>query len=77
MFSKLNEKFKKLEKKHQIIFTIIISSGLIFFWRGIWTIADIFSEIIIPENSLLGAIISIIIGLIILVSSGMVVNELI
>lgn len=49
-----------LQKKYRIISTIIIAVGIIFVWRGVWVLTDIF---LLPENYTLSAIVSILIGL--------------
>jgi len=56
-------KFPELRKHHQLLFSLIILSGVICFWRGFWGLLDI---ILTPDNKLLSFILSLSVGIIIL-----------
>lgn len=67
------KKFSKLKTKHQILFAILIAFAVIAVWRGFWGLMDIY---LFPENYELSLWVSLIIGLIILISSHYAVKEL-
>jgi len=54
---------KNLIKKHQNIHSILVGMALIFFWRGIWILTEMY---LFPNNHTLSAIICIVVGLFIL-----------
>ncbi|MCK4500777.1 hypothetical protein KAU11_09780 [Candidatus Babeliales bacterium] len=68
--------FKKLSKMkfhHQSLFAIIIAFAVISFWRGVWGLMD---EYLFPENYRLSLWISLISGIIILVTTHYITKEL-
>jgi len=56
-------KFTKWKRKKKELHTLLIVIAIIFIWRGIWGLLDVY---LLPNYPLLSMIISIIIGLIIL-----------
>jgi len=56
-------RLRYLEKHHQAWFSIIISLGLIFVWRGLWNLMDHYW---FPSHSLLSNLSGIIVGIIVL-----------
>ena len=41
------KKFINLKKHHQLFFSLIIMSGMISLWRGIWGLLDLY---LMPNN---------------------------
>ena len=54
---------KKFEHNHHIFAALLVGSALVLMWRGIWNLADIY---LFPNQDFLSAIISILIGFLIL-----------
>ncbi len=54
---------KKFEHKHHIFAALLIGSALVLMWRGIWHLADIY---LFPNQDVVSALLSILIGFIIL-----------
>jgi len=67
-------KFSRMEKKHKIIFAILIAFAVVCFWRGVWGLLDLY---LYPNNAELSFWTSIVIGLFILVSTHYAVKELV
>ena len=65
--------FMELRKKHQILFALIISIAVVAIWRGVWGLMDWY---LFPENPLFSYLFSIVVGFIILLAAGVVVEEL-
>lgn len=53
--------------------TFLVASGVILVWRGVLGFMDVY---LFPDNAALSYIVSIILGLIIIVSDDFVINEL-
>ena len=66
-------KVKKCETKHYITTALLVGLALILFWRGAWMLADLY---LLPDNPFLSAIISIIIGILILYVRDLDLKEL-
>ncbi len=64
-FDKLEDKIRRRLSRHPIIYAFIGSVGIILLWRGIWVIADPFD----PTG-----IVSLIIGILILLLTGLFVS---
>ena len=64
-FDKLEDKIRRRLSRHPIVYAFIGSVGIILLWRGIWVIADPFD----PTG-----IISIIVGVLILLLTGLFVS---
>ena len=67
------KEFGKLKTKNQIFFAVLIAFAVVAVWRGFWGLLDVY---LFPENYELSLWISLVIGLIILVSSHYTVREL-
>lgn len=65
--------FKRLKAHHQKIFSVIIGTALIMFWRGIWGLLDLY---FLPKNAGLSFLLSAIIGLGILATCHVMIKEL-
>lgn len=65
--------FMNLKKQHQVVFAIVMSIAVVAIWRGVWGLMDWY---LFPTNPLLSYLFSIVIGFIILMSAGAVVEEL-
>ncbi len=59
MYQKLN----KLKKHHQLLYSLIISIGIVAIWRGLWMILD---TVLFPTNVWLSVSSSILFGIIII-----------
>ncbi|MFA6522076.1 MAG: hypothetical protein WCT24_00590 [Patescibacteria group bacterium] len=57
------KKFKNLKHNHQLIFSLIIISGVTGVWRGIWGLLDVF---FIPGDLTLSYSLSLILGIVII-----------
>ena len=65
-FDKLEDKVRGKLSQYPILYGFIVGIGLVLFWRGVWHIADDIN---------LGSLISIIIGAITLLITGIFVSE--
>ena len=65
-FDKLEDKVRGKLSRYPILYGFIVGIGLVLFWRGVWHIADDIN---------LGSLISIIIGAITLLITGIFVSE--
>lgn len=63
---------KPANSYYKILSTVIIATAVVFFWRGVWGIADVY---LFPENYLLSSWISALVGFIILVVMGRFVKN--
>jgi hypothetical protein len=66
-------KLRTRRKLKKFLEALIISSGVILLWRGIWMIADIY---LFPHNAFLSGITSVIIGILILILTESLVSQL-
>lgn len=60
--------------KHPLYRVLSIAIAVVFFWRGVWGLMDLY---IFPDNLTLSYIISLVIGLGILTSTRMLYDQLI
>ena len=65
--------FEKLEHKHKLFFSLVISICIVLFWRGTWNLVD---EYLVPDNFLLSNIISILIALSVIGVSDFLIKKL-
>lgn len=65
--------FKYLEKNNQVIFSLIIITGVIFVWRGLWNMVDVYW---FPSYSLFSNITGIIFGMVLLYFSHKLISQL-
>lgn len=54
------KKLGDLKKHHQLIFSLIIMSGMISLWRGIWGLLDMY---LMPNNPTMSYILSALLGI--------------
>ena len=57
------KQFKKFRVSHPNLYSVVIGASIILFWRGIWMLADMF---LFPNDILLSATVSLLVGLSIL-----------
>ena len=58
----------------RILKTLLIASGVVFFWRGAWGLMDLYIH---PNNPLISYLASLLVGLIILYLSHHLFDELV
>lgn len=63
---------KKL-KKQSFLFYIIAGGGLVFFWRGVWGLADLY---LLPHIPAASYIASVVIGIVLLLIDDLKLEEL-
>jgi len=68
------KKLTNLKKHHQLIFTLIIMSGMISLWRGIWGLLDIF---LFPSDKIISYSLSIILGILVIALTHYSINRLV
>lgn len=61
------------KRKRSPFFVILVATAVVFFWRGAWGLMDMF---IFPNNQFLSFTTSLIAGIVILVITHMLVDEL-
>lgn len=57
------KKLKKLKKHHQLFYSLIILSGVVCLWRGLWGLLDIY---LIPNNEPFSFTLSLVLGIVII-----------
>lgn len=67
-FGKLENKTRRVLSKYPILYALIGGVGVVLFWRGVWHIAD---------DMNVGSVLSLIIGFVILLLTGILVSEFI
>jgi hypothetical protein len=58
--------WQRFKKHHRLLISLIILSGIIFFWRGVWGLAETY---LYPENPQFSFYISLILGIVILATT--------
>ncbi|MBU2561686.1 MAG: hypothetical protein KKD17_05280 [Nanoarchaeota archaeon] len=71
--SDILERFRTLEYHSQLLFTILISVGVISLWRGMWLLMDLF---FFPGQELISGVFSMLLGLTILAATGTMIKVL-
>lgn len=66
--------FSKLKTHHQLIFSLIIMSGLVCLWRGMWGLLDLYFFVNDPALSFA---LSVVIGSIIIVITHYTIDRLV
>ncbi|MFH1248558.1 MAG: hypothetical protein V1660_00205 [archaeon] len=61
--NRFKKSVKSYENKHHILAALIIGSSIVLFWRGVWILADFY---LFPGQDFLSAILSILIGFVVL-----------
>ena len=67
-------KIAGLKKHHQLFFSLIVLSGVVCLWRGIWGLLDMY---LIPNNLSLSFILSIILGIVIISVTHYTIDKLV
>ncbi len=65
--------FKRLKQNHQRFFALLIGTGVILYWRGVWGLADV---LIFPSNALYRYLICTGAGLVVLISTHYAIKEM-
>ena len=58
-------------------FALLIAAAVILYWRGLWALYDLFFEYTLPNNRILGTVISITIGALLLAGTGRLLDALV
>ncbi|MEM0475604.1 MAG: hypothetical protein QW343_02300, partial [Candidatus Norongarragalinales archaeon] len=69
--------FRKLKRRNQLLFGLVVSAAIIIYWRGLWSLYDLFWEYVLPEHRVTGAVVSVILGLFILMGLDYAVRGLV
>lgn len=69
-------KIRHMGKYSKRFFVLIVASGVVLYWLGLWNLVDLFWEYVLPNNRISAAFISMIIGAIILVGTGKLIDAL-
>lgn len=56
-------KVKRFERKHHILAAMLVGTAIVFLWRGVWNLADIY---LFPNQDVVSAVVCIVVGFIIL-----------
>lgn len=73
-FDKLEDHIRGTLSRHAFIYTFIGGTGLVLFWRGVWHVADVLESLGGASRILFSPLGSIILGSIILLSTGLFVS---
>lgn len=68
------KKFTDLKKNHQLLFSLIILSGVVCLWRGVWGLLDMY---LFPENLSASYAVSVLIGMIIITLTHYTIDKLV
>ncbi len=66
--------WKSLESEHGTLFAMLVGLAVVFYWRGVWGLIDLF---LFPDNEALSYAVSILLGLVVLRSTRYLRKELI
>lgn len=69
-------KIRRMGKYSKRFFVLIVASGVVLYWLGLWNLVDLFWEYALPNNRITAAFISMFIGAIILVGTGKLIDAL-
>jgi|GEM_PF-2447595 len=69
-------KIRHMGKQNKRFFVLVVASAVILYWRGLWDLYDLFWEYALPHNRITAAFISIIIGAVVLVGTGKLIDAL-
>lgn len=67
-------KFTQLKKHHQLFFSLIIMSGMISLWRGVWRLLDLY---LFPGFPVLSFSFSVFLGIIIISLTHYTINKIV
>jgi len=65
--------FGTLRTKNQVLFALVISVAIVSVWRGIWGLMDFY---LYPQDPVMSYGLSVVIGTVILVATGLFVEEM-
>lgn len=68
------KKFVELKKHHQLGFSLIIVSGMICMWRGIWGLLDLY---LVPDMPGLSFALSLLVGIIIISTTHYTIEKIV
>lgn len=63
-----------LKKHHQLVFSLIIMSGMISLWRGIWGLLDIY---LFPDSPSLSFSLSVLLGIAVISATHYTIDKLV
>ncbi len=69
-------KIRHMGTQSKRFFVLVVASAMILYWRGVWELYDLFWEYALPHNRISAAFISMLIGAIILVGTGKLMDAL-
>jgi len=72
MFERFKDRVKRLEHRHHVLAALLVGTGIVLLWRGIWDLADVY---LFPSQDVLSAAVSILIGFLILYSRNFDLKE--
>ncbi|MFA5357729.1 MAG: hypothetical protein WC308_02295 [archaeon] len=69
--------FDKLRRRNKVLFTVLMAASVIIFWKGIWGLSSVIIDDWVFGNHLFWAnLFSMLIGLVILILSGLAIEKL-
>ena len=74
LFDKMEDHIRARLARHPFVYTFIGGAGVVLFWRGVWHIADVFEKNTILGGFLFSPLGSVILGVAILLSTGLFVS---
>lgn len=74
LFDKMEDHIRARLARHPFIYTFVGGTGVVLFWRGVWHIADVFEKYTHLGSFLFSPLGSVILGVIILLSTGLFVS---
>jgi hypothetical protein len=69
--------FRKLRRRNQLVFGLVVSAAIILYWRGLWALYDLFWEYTLPVNRVTAAFLSMFLGLLVLIGLDFAVRGLV
>jgi len=67
-------KLSKLKKHHQLLFSLIVMSGMIGLWRGIWGLLDMY---LLPNNLGISYTLSLLLGIVVISITHYTIDKLV
>ncbi len=71
------KKIRRMGAHNKKFFVLVVASAMILYWRGLWALYDLFFEYMLPNNRITAAVISVVIGALILVGTGKLLDTLV
>ncbi len=69
-------KIRLMGSKRRVFFVLVVGSAVILYWRGLWSLFDLFFEYVLPDNRIIAAFISILVGAAVLAGTGKIITAL-